>query len=158
MRVRLPEFNRDRSRLRAALAEINHAAFLLGLRGLVDQQKFLSGLHSCPQHQKCSVRAHVDGVRFFVKRLLRRAVSVDEDGHVQFPAPAPASIGARPRRQRGRLSGRVLRASLLLRRSECGPGAGMAGSIRSFPLRCSCAFLIASKIRLIIFYLPDAPA
>ena len=81
--VRLPEFDRDRGRLRTPLAEINHASFLLGLRGLVDQQKFLSGLHSCPQHQKCSVRAHVDGVRFFVKRLLRRAVSIYEDRNIE---------------------------------------------------------------------------
>ena len=75
-----------------AFAEIHDAAFLLKLRRFVDQQKFLSGLNVCPQHQESAIGADVKRVRFFVKWLLRCAVTVDENRNVDGPSPVPAPV------------------------------------------------------------------
>ena len=117
-RVGLPELYGDRGRMREALSEIHDAAFLLKLRQFVDQQKLLSGLNVRAQHQECPIGTDVERVRFLVKRLLRRAVTVDENRNVDGPSPVPAPVGMRARSVRRGISLRLFRA-ILLRLPDC---------------------------------------
>jgi hypothetical protein len=117
-RVGLPELYGHRGRMGKALSQVHDLAFLLKLRRFVDQQKFLSGLNVRAQHQESAVGAHIKRVRFLVKRLLRRAVTVDENRNVHSPSPVPAPIGMRTGSVRRGISLRFFRA-ILLRLPDC---------------------------------------
>lgn len=74
------------------LASVNDAAFLFGLSAGVGEKEALAADDGSFENEQAAVFAGVDGVDFFVERLLIRVRAVDKDGDDVRVAQASAVI------------------------------------------------------------------
>jgi len=104
-RIRLRERDAGLNGSAAPRAQKNDAAILLFLRQPVSEQQFLSLAHRDAEQQQSSIRVHMQGVRFFMERVISRAVSVHVHRNIERPARASAAVADLDSRHFGRLRG-----------------------------------------------------